>query len=464
MNKIQLYVCMLLCMQLMLAGCSDSDYNSSDSTDRVPDFGIQVQVSSLTFDSEGGSREVQVTAGGNWTATVDQSSWCKVIVGTDRATIEVTKNSGDKERNTKVEFSCGGEKTTLTVTQKGQKTLLLTSSKVSVSSKEQTINVSVKSSVNYTFKIEKSASDWITSMDTCAVTNRTHTFKIARNTTSQKREGKILFMGEGISETLHIYQDGEGEPQLILTQNEYTVSASRTDIRIELKSNTDYEMIFPDVEWLHVNPSRAMSTYTVYVTADENISPEMRSTRIQFVYGNTTEEVTIIQQGKGPVDADKDIYGFDAAGGIVNVKVDADVSYTVEMPDWITQKSGSDPAGNGITFIIQKNPTLDLRQGKITFKVGTQEQVITVIQRGFSLLHLYTVPDVSFAAIPTFTSSNTLSGKVIWGDGFTEPFKQKAEHTYQQSSSYEITIELESTQHIHLDRISGYSGINLSHF
>lgn len=462
MKTTRIFTYLLLCLQLLLVGCSESDPDNTPAP--LPEPDIQISANALTFEAEGGSKDITVTASGKWAAAVDQEAWCQVTANGSKASINVKKNETDDERNTKVEFTCGNKKATLTVTQKAQKTLLLTSSKVDVSAKEQNIKVVVKSNVNYTTKIDEDASAWISVVESRAATEKTHSFKIAENKTTVKREGKILFTGEGLTETLYVYQKGGEEPQLVLTQNEYVVSEDKNEIKIELKSNTDYQMILPEVDWIHKDQSRALSTYTHYLTIDENTTSERRSALIRFVYGDKTEEVTVIQRGKNPIDMEKDTYEFEAGGGLLNVKVASGANFEVEKPDWIKQEKGNGTDEDVVTFVVEKNPTPMVRKGEIKFKTTDKEQTITVVQQGLSQLHLYTVADASFVVIPSFTTSSTLIGKVIWGDGSSEAFKPKAEHTYKQPNSYDITIELETAQSFYLDKLTGLSGISIANF
>ena len=84
-----------------------------------------------------------------------------------------------------------------------------------------------------------------------------------------KREGKITIHSSDTSETFTIYQSGI-TPELILTQNNYTLSSDATEIKIELKSNVPYEMQLPNVDWITEKKSRAVSSYTHNISISAN--------------------------------------------------------------------------------------------------------------------------------------------------------------------------------------------------
>ena len=459
MKTIRLYTYLLLCMQLLLVGCSDSD---SESSTPLPTPNIELSVAELTFEADGGSKDLIVTANGKWTATVDQPAWCSVVTSGSKATVDVKKNDSNDERNTKVEFACGEKKAILTVTQKGQKALLVSSSKVPVTAKAQSVDIVVKSNVTYTAQIDEAAAEWISAGQSRSLTEKTHTFQIAENKTNQKREGKIVFSGEGLTETVNIYQEAGEAPQLVLTQNEYVLTDEQVEIKIELQSNTAYEMELPEVDWIHENPSRALSTYTHFLTIDANTSVEKRTAQVRFIYGDKTEEVTIIQHGKNPIEIEKDTYEFNAGGGFLNVKIASGVTCDIQAPDWIKEEKGT--ADDMVTLAVLKNPSVEARTGKIILKAGENETTLTVIQQGLLQLQLFTVAGASSVSVPMITASTTVIGQIHWGDGAAEAYKPKAEHAYSTPNSYTITIELEEAQNIHLNKLTGLSGISLAHF
>lgn len=84
-------------------------------------------------------------------------------------------------------------------------------------------------------------------------------------------------MSGNISETVHVYQ--AGGDIILLSKNEYYVDASGEDITVELRSNCEYEVEMPDVDWIHNISSRAMSSHTLYYTIDVNETYDNREAK-----------------------------------------------------------------------------------------------------------------------------------------------------------------------------------------
>ena len=51
-------------------------------------------------------------------------------------------------------------------------------------------------------------------------------------------------------ETVHVYQTGGGT--ILLTKNEYPVSDKGETIAVELKSNCEFEVKMPNVDWIKI--------------------------------------------------------------------------------------------------------------------------------------------------------------------------------------------------------------------
>ena len=67
-----------------------------------------------------------------------------------------------------------------------------------------------------------------------------------RNT--DQRKGEIVIQSGDKSETVTVYQAGDGI--LSLTNKEFNLTSSEQDIAIEVSSNFEYEVTMPDVDWI----------------------------------------------------------------------------------------------------------------------------------------------------------------------------------------------------------------------
>ncbi|WP_303330919.1 BACON domain-containing protein, partial [Bacteroides acidifaciens] len=128
------------------------------------------------------------------------------------------------------------------------------------------IEIEVKANIDYEMEIAESAKDWITEAKTRALTTYKHALTIATNEEVEKREGEIYFKSGDKVETVKIYQEG-AEAIIVLSQKEYIVSDTGETISVDIRSNIEYSVQMPDVDWITDEPNtRGMSSHTLRYT------------------------------------------------------------------------------------------------------------------------------------------------------------------------------------------------------
>lgn len=87
---------------------------------------------------------------------------------------------------------------------------------------------------------------------------------------------------------------------LLLTKNEYLVSAEGETISIEVKSNFDFEVKEPNVDWITSDKTRSLSSYTLYYSIAPNTTTTMREAVFVFreKNGSLQEQVVVKQEGQ----------------------------------------------------------------------------------------------------------------------------------------------------------------------
>ena len=299
--------------------------------------------------TEGGSTSLTFTATEAWTASVSETGtrsidWLSVSptsgeAGTATLVITALANDTYDERNAAVTVACGIERKVITVTQKQQDALMVTSNKVEVEAEGGEFEIELKSNVSVTYEIEESARAWLSAAsDTRALTVSTLRFHAEGNTDTEPRQGVItLNGGDGLTEEVTVYQLGSG-PALVLTQTEYVVGSDGETIQVELKSNNTYQIEMPPVDWIKEADTRALSTYTHYFTVAPNETYDAREAVIRFVdrENGLEQTVTIRQMQRDAIVVAQDTYEIPCTGGMLYLPVQANVDYTVETDvDWI---------------------------------------------------------------------------------------------------------------------------------
>jgi hypothetical protein len=249
------------------------------------------------------------------------------------------------------------------------------------------ITVEIQSNVNYEYGIDDAAKSWISRVSTRGLTTNKEVFRISANTSTVKRDGKITFVSGNIAETVTIYQAGEGA-SLVISKNKYEVGADGETIQIELKSNVDYKMQLPSVDWISEAKTRTMSAYTHHIVVKPNETYNERSAEIIFVNNENklSERVTIVQKQKNALKVKQDKVDVACTGGDVTIEVQGNVDYQCNIDDaaksWISKVSTRGLTTNKEVFRISVNTTPKSRDGRIIFTDGNLSDTVTVHQDG----------------------------------------------------------------------------------
>lgn len=291
---------LLIALQVMW-GCTKD--NAGDEKPHTKGE-ITIIVPTSEFKSEQDMQILKIQASADWVASVDQPwvefSPTKGKAGLNEIQIKVSKNEQYDERRAMLSFLSKSTETNLTIVQKQQNALMLTSKRQEVEAKGGVINVEVKANIETKWSIDEDCNSWVKAVGTRGLTSTFFQFKISENESTLKREGKILFKGSGLEEELTIYQQGTPS-QFILSKSEFQIDATPQTIVIELKSDTHYEMHPIQVDWMSENKTRALTSYTHYIDVKANHAQTGRDAEIKFSYESQgekkTEYVKVIQAG-----------------------------------------------------------------------------------------------------------------------------------------------------------------------
>ena len=375
--------------------CSDSENDSElESSSIVFDNEVDLQP---VIGSEGGTFTMTFTASADWTASVNAVTrsvdWLSISptqgeAGTVTLQVSVQPNETYDERNAAVLLTCGNAKQTITVTQKQKDALLISSNKVEMDATGGTFGIELQSNVSVSYEIEESAKSWLTaspSSTTRGLTASTLSFQVTENPDNALRQAVITLRGNDLTEQVTVYQAGS-EPGILLSQKEYTVPSDGETIQVELKSNTSYKVVMPDVPWITEASTRAFSAYTHYFTVAANEGYDARTAEIYFVdeENGLQEKVIVTQVQKDAIVLAEDEYTMDAAGGRLEFTVKANVDFKIDIDaGWIRQIVATRGlVEHALIFEVDGNNADESRKAIITLTADGCNQVITVVQRG----------------------------------------------------------------------------------
>ena len=407
----------------MLSACSGGDDSPEPpAPDPIPEadyihLDSSIMSNGLVFDASGGEKTISFSTNKEWVLsiapTAGGSTWCStsgISAGTGVSTVTfiAAENTGYDDRSVSVTIKAGTASVTFPITQKQADALLVTSKRFDVSQDGGVIDVEVKSNISYQLEVSEAAKSWITESESRALTTQKHSFTIAAYDDYDKREGEIYIKSGDMVETVKVYQSGGAF--LLLTKDEYMVSDQGETITVEIKSNMDFGVQMPDVDWLYAeDASRAMSSHTLRYVADANDNYDSRTAQIIFYdkQGDLKDTLTVVQAQKDAIVLSSKEYRVGREGGSLDFVVSTNVDFSTEISaDWIQSATASRALQRKqVRFTVGENKDKEERTGTIAFVYGGIRQVVKVIQDGESIPYLTFTAD----AKQTFSMTKAVS-------------------------------------------------------
>ena len=377
----------LFAVLFCLSACSKGGDDPIEPTPKPEETKSEILIDSsiitngLSFSTDKGEQSISFTTNENWTlsiaSTTSGSSWCTAsatsgVKGTTTVKFTVVENAEYDDRSVSVTIKAGAASKTFIVTQKGADALLVTANKYEVAQKGGKIEVEVKANIDYELFVSETAKDWITESksESRALTTYKHTFEIAASEEAEKRIGEIMFQSGNKVEIVTVYQAGGAI--LLLSQNEFSVCDTGETISVEVKSNVEYGVQMPDVDWITDEAStRGMSSHTLKYVVSPNESYDNRSADIVFYDLNSDlkDTLKVVQAQKGAIVISQNRYEVKAEGETIEVKLSANVDFEISMPevDWIKQVESRGLTDHMLYFNILANKGKDNRVAYIKF-------------------------------------------------------------------------------------------------
>ena len=295
-----------------LAACSDDNSSigiipNPEETESEIIIDSNILTNGLSFSSDGGTQSISFTTNVNWTLniapTISGTTWCTATTisgtkGNVNLKLTVIENTSYENRSVSVTIKSGTASKTFIVSQKGIDALLVTTDKYELGQEGGIIEIEVKANIDYKMEISDQAKSWIKeSSSRTHLETYKHTLIVAANEEVDKRQGEIYFKSENKQETVKIYQTGN--EIILLSQNEYNVSYMGDTISVDIKSNIEFGIQMPNINWIIDETStRGLNSHTLKFIVYPNDTYDMRSTEIIIYDKNSSlqEKFSIIQE------------------------------------------------------------------------------------------------------------------------------------------------------------------------
>ena len=475
MKKLKwLYVLALLPLLWACSGDEDPEIT-------VPAGNEDYFVNSMDFDSAAGSKSFTFSTNGNWTislaSTRSGAEWVTVTPmsgkkGVNTITVAAGSNTEYDDRSVALTLTVGSLSKTVTINQKQLDALTLTKDKFEFDPQGGTFDVEVKANVDYTIDIDPSTQGWITKSARSRGLNTTvTTFKVAASEEYDKREG-ILTVRSGVkTETIRVYQTGHAI--LLLSTGVETVSSAGDVVKVDVKSNFNYDIAMPTADWLReCSGARAMSSHTVYFEIDPNDTYVNRTAEIVFKdkQGSLRDTLTIRQMQKDALVVVQPEYTVGKEGGDILLQVGHNVDFDVDITaDWITRNESRAYVEELLRFTVAPNETGQVRSAEIHFTNAQKglSQVVVVNQQDKSVPQTISITHYLWIfKVPTFTPifGDEVHGTVAWGDKATEDYVAGSTHIYKGESPNVVEVTVTNASAVQLESMEGVTDIDLNKF
>ena len=246
---------------------------------------ILLSKNTVELSQEEGTFSVNVNSNVDYEVKIDAacSSWISRAtetstrgMTTSSVSFVVSKNEEYEKREGEVYFTNGNVTDTLSVYQSGGAIILLTQDTYNVGSESTTINVKLKSNIEYDVAI---LDEWISEYSTRAISSSEKIFQIETNDTDEQRVGKINF----------VTKDGSR-------------SATVTIIQEKQIKVTSLNISFYGTLWAYVGDNYKFFVTSTPSNAIADYEWDSSNTRVLTVNGNDAEaNVNIVGYGEADV-------------------------------------------------------------------------------------------------------------------------------------------------------------------
>lgn len=205
-------------------------------------------------------------------------------------------------------------------------------------------------------------------------------FLVTANDSYSSRNVSVTIKSGSASKTFQIKQEGKEADKIEIEKTSFDIATKGDSISLSFNTNMDWTAS-SNVDWCILDKTNGeKGKNNIDITINANEVGEDRTGTITIKAGNATKEVIIQQYRKESIVLDKSIYEIDASGGNLEVKVDANTKYEVNISNnWITSSKQND---DKITFSIEKNEDEQPREAIVKLQGKYMEGAFTIRQSG----------------------------------------------------------------------------------
>lgn len=268
---------------------------------------LTVTSSKYEVDGNGGNISVEVKANISFEVEV-KADWIKQVkssntraLTTSNLNFTIEPNETGDKREGEIIIKNGELSETIKVYQGFENFITLTQRDFTLPEEGGNVDIEIKSTLAYEMKILSDV-DWITEVQSRAVSTHTHHYTIAPNETYDSREAKIVFYDpkdENMADTVSIFQMYKGA--ILVARNEYQFDVKGGNLNLTVQTNLDIDIEVSDSWIQQVQPTRALTEYNLSFAISKNTEQKDREGTI-IVKDKNSEKKQVVTVKQSYVD------------------------------------------------------------------------------------------------------------------------------------------------------------------
>ena len=281
---------------------------------------LTVTSSKYEVDSKGGSISVEVKANIDFEVEV-KADWIKQTektraLTTSNLNFTIEPNETGDKREGEIIIKSGELSETVKVYQGFGDFITLTKKDFTIPEEGGNVDIEIKSTLDYEVKMLSDV-DWITEIQSRAVSTHTHHYTVSPNDTYDSREAKIVFYDpkdESVADTVSIYQMYKGA--ILVARNEYQFGIDGGTLNLTVQTNLEFDIEISDSWIQQVQPTRALTEYNLSFAISKNTEQKDREGTITVKDKNSDKkQVVTIKQSRIDLEREALIALYKATNG-----------------------------------------------------------------------------------------------------------------------------------------------------
>ncbi len=219
--------------------------------------------------------------------------------------------------------------------------------------------------------------DWITVDPKSGSGNGSFKISVPANESFEVRSADITVTAGDKTQTVKVNQLSLS-PSLLLDKEALDAEAEGGAFDVTVTSNAAWTVTIPaDAAWVTADKASGTGNGTVKFTVAANETFDARDAEVTFTYEGQKKTVKVHQAALTAfLNLNPETVSAPAEGVVAEVEVDANVAWTVAIPegcDWITADKTSGTGKDKVAFTIAENNALKGRTATVVFN-GEQDQ------------------------------------------------------------------------------------------